>query len=1194
MLAPRTLAQIVPDATLGAESSLITTDVPIDSRLIDRIDGGALRESALFHSFQDFNVRPGQQVYFSNPAAVTSIVSRVTGANLSEIYGTLGVLGSADLYLLNPLGILFGADARLDVHGSFIGSTASGVEFENGYRFGTDGSEVPPLLALDSPLGLASWLSPATGTLASEGELTAGQDLALVARNLDLQGRLAAAGKLSLLASEDLTIRDSAGAPFIADAGAELLLQAEQTLDIVALSHPDSGLFSGSSLVLRAANPVGGDAHFFAGDDFRIEQLDGSLGDLESPVDPIIRASGDVSFDNYVGASLHILAGGSITIPGKIVILGPDLTGNAINPVDNPDLANVTTSDGQTLVIDGVARPTVDLRAGTTAFAPQGLAGDLTGIDGDPAGFAPAVGGAGGTGTSADIRVGAIINPGGPVFLTNQYAANPALAGDIAVVEIITSDFNGGGSVVVDSKGDLTTEFIDTSGGDAFEFLDTFNFDLFDGDGGDITLLADGEIFLPFRSALLSFGLAGGEITLASDTSIVQEGGPLEDGFSLIETDTVGFDEGGDIRLTAPLISLGGEIFATLDGDGVGGSIFLQADRLEGNGLGLITRNFGFGDPGTVEVDADTIVLDNSFIGSFTRFGIGDAGDVTVTTDSLVAINGSQIGSRARDFALGDAGNVTVTAADSIELDGFLPGDVFGIFLPSGIFSTVEPNAEGSGGSVTITTGTLAITNGAQVRTSSLGIGDAGDIDIEASNSVLIDGAVYDTFEDFTFPSNIVSEVVVGGEGAGGNVTLVTGRLDITNGGVISVSTDSFGDAGDIGITARESVNIGGVTTFDGLGLPEEFSVRESGLRSESLEAAVGSGGNITIIAPSFFLGDGATLEVTTAGEGDAGDIQLKIDDTITVDAGAVLANTLADSTGRGGSIDIDPRLVIIRNGGQVLVDSRGSGESGSIAVVSDQLRLDNGLISAEADSVDGGNISLNLGPLLLLRNGSLISATAGRELGLGNGGNVLVSMPDGFIVAVDSENSDITANAFEGNGGNVDIVAQGLFGIEFRPALTPRSDITASSEFGLQGDVNIETPDVDPNSGLVELPTGFVDASRLVAQGCGSSSAGGIGEFTVTGRGGLPPSPEQPGVQSDLAAWETLDADADISHTPEHTGSADEIFKEAAIAPVERLVEFQGWTVGREGEVILTATPAAAAPHSAWQSTATCQAAVP
>jgi filamentous hemagglutinin family protein len=126
--AARTLAQITPDATLGAEGSVVTPSVDVGGQAASQIDGGATRGINLFHSFNQFNVEDGQRVYFTNPTGIENILTRVTGTNASSILGTLGVTGgNANLFLINPNGIIFGQNARLDVGGSFTATTANAV-----------------------------------------------------------------------------------------------------------------------------------------------------------------------------------------------------------------------------------------------------------------------------------------------------------------------------------------------------------------------------------------------------------------------------------------------------------------------------------------------------------------------------------------------------------------------------------------------------------------------------------------------------------------------------------------------------------------------------------------------------------------------------------------------------------------------------------------------------------------------------------------------------------------------------------------------------------------------------------------------------------------------------------------------------------------------------------------------------------
>ncbi|NEO61767.1 MAG: filamentous hemagglutinin N-terminal domain-containing protein, partial [Moorea sp. SIO4G2] len=145
-------AQITPDTTLpAAERSLFDqSSGEVNGEIVDLIKGGAIRDINLFHSFLEFNVGDGQSVYFANPAGIENILSRVTGANPSNIFGTLGVNGGANLFLINPNGIFFGDKAKLDVSGSFVGTTADGIGFGNQGVFSASNPEPPsPLLRVN-------------------------------------------------------------------------------------------------------------------------------------------------------------------------------------------------------------------------------------------------------------------------------------------------------------------------------------------------------------------------------------------------------------------------------------------------------------------------------------------------------------------------------------------------------------------------------------------------------------------------------------------------------------------------------------------------------------------------------------------------------------------------------------------------------------------------------------------------------------------------------------------------------------------------------------------------------------------------------------------------------------------------------------------------------------------------------------
>src|SRR4028119_1136021 len=147
------IAQIIPDNTLGPESSRTVPDT-INNLPSDRIDGGATRGLSLFHSFGEFNIGEGWGAYFENPSGITNIFTRVTGGKQSNILGTLGVLGNANLFLINLKGIVFGPNGRLDVRGSFLASTAESIVFNNGVEFSSANPQAVPLLTVNIPVGL--------------------------------------------------------------------------------------------------------------------------------------------------------------------------------------------------------------------------------------------------------------------------------------------------------------------------------------------------------------------------------------------------------------------------------------------------------------------------------------------------------------------------------------------------------------------------------------------------------------------------------------------------------------------------------------------------------------------------------------------------------------------------------------------------------------------------------------------------------------------------------------------------------------------------------------------------------------------------------------------------------------------------------------------------------------------------------
>ena len=185
-------AQLTPDNTLGKENSIVNS---VDLREI--IDGGAIRGLNLYHSFQEFNIYNEKSVYFSNPTTIKNILTRITGKNSSSILGKLGVLGNANLFLINPNGIFFGQNASLDISGSFTATTSPSIFFDNNFEFSAINPQTVPLLKINITPGL-QYSRSQQGDIANQGNLTVGKDLNLIGQNLNLTGRLNAGRNLKL------------------------------------------------------------------------------------------------------------------------------------------------------------------------------------------------------------------------------------------------------------------------------------------------------------------------------------------------------------------------------------------------------------------------------------------------------------------------------------------------------------------------------------------------------------------------------------------------------------------------------------------------------------------------------------------------------------------------------------------------------------------------------------------------------------------------------------------------------------------------------------------------------------------------------------------------------------------------------------------------------------------------------------
>jgi large exoprotein involved in heme utilization and adhesion len=271
--------------------------------------------------------------------------------------------------------------------------------------------------------------------------------------------------------------------------------------------------------------------------------------------------------------------------------------------------------------------------------------------------------------------------------------------------------------------------------------------------------------------------------------------------------------------------------------------------------------------------------------------------------------------------------------------------------------------------------------------------------------------------------------------------------------------------------------------------------------------------------------------------------------------------------------LQVNTRDLIVRDGGQISVNSVEAGDAGTLFIEAQTIRLENGgQINGATAAGSGGNLTLEARQIQL-RDRSQITTDAGSS----NGGNIAIAADT--LIAL--ENSDITANAREGRGGRVTIAASGIFGTAFREVQTPESDITASSELGPEfgGTVEINAPEVNLLDALAQLSTEFVNAEQLVAESCLARRNRDSGSFTVTGTGGLPEDPY--GATSDRYDLSPIRGIGDNpsnwrQRPPSSSGSA----RETTWKIGQPIREARGIATTADGRTLLRTSPRAIAPE--------------
>lgn len=579
---------------------------------------------------------------------------------------------------------------------------------------------------------------------------------------------------------------------------------------------------------------------------------------------------------------------------------------------------------------------------------------------------------------------------------------------------------------------------------------------------------------------------------------------------------------------------------------GDGGNIELTTGSLNLTASSLIFSNVsGTGNAGNINLIAsDRISLNNSnFQARVESGGVGNSGNITISTDSLEMRDTIQDDIQSTILTgtagEGDAGNISITAANNISLED-----------ASSIQTQVQPEGIGTGGNIEIVTNSLSLigespdTNGqSSLLANSSGEGNAGNITITAAENVSLD------------QFSLILSQGTANTGDAGDITIDTPQLLLdTRSLIISNTGDAespidnivnIGDAGDINIDSQNitidtfsaivSNSLRNATGEAGnLTINTDNLTIEGGSTINSLTGNSSKGGTIEVDAQNIRLVTGGKIVTLTERGGDAGNINLNASQQITIDGKntpipteefrsaeeaiqdlepntGLFANTTQVSTGNGGNVQIaNPAIISIANGGEIFVGSQGRGAGGNLSIQANSLSLDNNaLLIAETEfgqpQQQPSNINLDIEDLITLRGDSIISA---RAFNNANGGNVTIDT--NFVIAfpASTEGNDIVANASEGSGGNINITAEAVLGLEERRSTLGNgtNDLDVSSQFGFDGNLSLNTPDVDATEGVRELPVGAIAADDRVEQACSATSVNS--SLSFAGRGNIPRKP--------------------------------------------------------------------------------------
>lgn len=1124
----------------------------------------------LFHSFGEFSVGAGDIARFNNTTTVSSIaniLARVTGENLSSIsriYGTVeSTINGANLFLMNPNGFVLGPNASFQVGGSVHITTANAIVHTNGIRFDL-ASTTDTLTA--APIAAFGFLGESVGSILVQGSQLAastGKTLSLIGGNVEIQagilddgniqparltapsGQINVAGVLSAgdislttlemtpagvgttasLGSISITqqsLLDAGGSP----GGTVRIRGGQFTLDrsTIAVSHTGGDTAGEINIAADAVNLIGG------------AQIVSTNSDTSSGPAITVAANDSVSIQGFdsEGTLTGIVLSGFGPVPSGIISTtsssgtGGKITitrqGSSLSPSvtleEGGAIASMTSGSGSggDLVLTHIK--SLDLKTGGQITSTSGMFDFETG---EILGSGP------GGRITIQANESVTVN-GGQLDLFQQSAIFSSTntigkGGDISIFAptigvgdsgaIVTSSGAGGagGAITISDFTQLTVS------GFTPEFLNSWIVSAAssEGTGGHITLSSSGGTVLVDQLGVIrsnNTGFAsGGDVTLSARDIMVTNGGAIEAGAtsSTGASGKVTLAAGNDVQIT-------GQTPDPLNPDAFARShvsnIVSGVDNQSGSNGGII-----------ITATNDVLVEGGGRIESIT--GPGGGGGISVSADHAITLSDPlTIGLSTLDGSVGSlniqapaitlrmgAGITSSSASNTDAGEILLKGDVITLTDASTIRSNTEQGT-GRGGSITVDAEESVLLSGGssiQSSTTTSQGGPAGSVTVMANNLVSLSGTGTALLSESGSSASL-------GTGPGGTITVKSGQVQVTDGAVVSAKSNGSGAAGNVMIqgtsSPAQSIMIDGpgsglFTETQGTGKGGDITAwaNEVRLTDHSTISAktTGSGnaGNILVKADAFSMSGAATITAASTGTGNAGSVTIQGTAspavTVAIDGTGSGIFTSTENTGAGGNILIESsQSTTLTTGAAVSASSTGTmdnaGDAGMVTIhAGDTFLMQNAAVTTQATKGGGGQIEIVASDLVRLINSKISSSVLD---GSGGGGNITID-PNSVIL----QNSQILAQAVQGNGGNITITTPVFLA-------DPSSLVDASSQFGLNGTVNIQSPTSNLSGTVGQLSSKTRQMQTLLQNRCAALAGGEQSTFILAGRDTLPAEP--------------------------------------------------------------------------------------